>query len=148
MLCRQIETEEDREQTLLNTSNLLDGADKIYSTPLEALLIKHNDNEQNVLEKFISPTSLGLLSSSGTLNASELQQLSYNNLIPGLNANTFSATNSNGIIGIRLTPLTVINTSTAQPGAQAPAVPDKSGVSAQPNQPRLDYRRKQRAVFT
>jgi hypothetical protein len=132
-----IETEEDRKQTLQNISNLLDRADKIYYTlsqqtkpALEALLIKHN--EQNVLEKFISPTSLGLLSSSGSLNASELQQLNYNNLIPGFSANTFSATNSNGVIGIRLTPLTVINSSSAQSGAQAPPVPGKSSAAQPP----------------
>ena len=54
-----IESEEDRKQTLLNISSLLDRADKIYYTlsqhtrpALEALIIKHN--EQSVLEKFVS----------------------------------------------------------------------------------------------
>jgi hypothetical protein len=132
-----IESEDDRKQTLQNISNLLERADKTYYSlsqnikpALEALIIKLN--EQNVLDKFTSQsltiqpppptaTSSGLNSvtaaataaaaaaSIANLNQVDLQQINYSNLLNAAAAQNISTSNSSGVIGIRLTPLTVIN---------------------------------------
>lgn len=93
-----IESEEDRKQTLLQISNLLERADKKYYTlsqhtkpTLEALIIKLN--EQNVYEKFTTSRT----NTDTTVPSQASQQ---------------PAANSDGIIGIK-----VVNTnsnSTAQ----------------------------------
>lgn len=95
-----IECEEDRKQTLANISGLLDRADKIYYTlaqhtrpTLEALIIKHN--EQSVLEKFALGGNGALLLHTAT--ASDLQQLSYNNVLSGFGPQ--GSANAAGIIG-------------------------------------------------
>ncbi len=92
-----IESEDDRKQTLLNISSLLDRADKIYYTlsqhtrpALEALIIKHN--EQNILEKFSLNTNL-----VANFNPTDLQQMNYSSLLSGINAQ--ANPNSAGIIG-------------------------------------------------
>jgi hypothetical protein len=117
-----IETEDDRKQTLQAISNLLERADKIYNSlsqhikpALEVLLVKLND--QNVLEKFTNVQLLlppnqanENLTSIPTNSQIDSQQLNYSNLLNHAANNTIASTNnSGGIIGIRSTPLTVIN---------------------------------------
>lgn len=91
-----IESEEDRKQTLQTINSLLDRVDKIYTflsqevkPILEALIIKLN--EQSVLERFTLTTS--------------------SNPPPSTIGQTTAGivSNPSGIIGIRMTPLTVIS---------------------------------------
>jgi E3 ubiquitin-protein ligase UBR4 len=89
-----IQSEDDRTQTVQSISNLLDRADKIYSSisqqirpTLEALIIKLN--EQNVLDKFMlqsAPVSLPLI--TGDTDQQQQQQaitsFLNNNILAGL----------------------------------------------------------------
>ena len=110
-----IESEEDRKQTLSTISNLLDRADKIYTSisqqlkpTLEAMLVRLN--EQNCLDRYMVP-SQAPPSSSAVMTAEQ----AANNPLAG---------------GVRLTPLTVIsNNGTTQmtiTTSKAPNVPSSS----------------------
>ena len=98
-----IENDEDRKQTIQNISGLLERVDKVYGTiyqqikpTIESILLRHN--EQSALDKF-SLLNLQQGMSSVQSNADLSNLLVANN----------PSSNTSGVIGFRLTPLTVIS---------------------------------------
>lgn len=101
-----IENDEDRKQTIQNISGLLERVDKVYSTiyqqikpTIESILLRHN--EQSALDKF---SLFNLQQGSGMSSIQNSADLS--NLLV---ANNPPSSNTSGVIGFRLTPLTVIS---------------------------------------
>ena len=138
-----VECDEDRKQTLQSIGVLLDRADKVYTIlaqqfrpTLESMLMRCA--EQNSLERYtlpmqtattVTPTTTTPPSATTVTNPATLD---FSNL---LLANSNNSSNSGGVLGFRLTPLTVLsnnNSAGITANVNTTAAPVNSSQTRQP----------------